>query len=98
MCYLKSLHLNNLYFTQPGKIMTITQNSRSIQNVFSVSILKKAFLTACVVGSILTAINHGDLILSGNPPPITKILLTYCVPFCVTIWGSYIGKNKITEG
>ena len=94
MCYSNSLHVNNLYFTQAVTIMTSTQNSRSIQNVFSVSILKKAFLTACVVGSILTAINHGDLILSGNPPPITKILLTYCVPFCVTIWGSYIGKKQ----
>ena len=30
---------------------------------------KKAFLTACVVGSILTAINHGDLILIGGFPP-----------------------------
>jgi hypothetical protein len=94
MCYLKPLYLNNLYFTQAGTIMTIAQIPCSIQNVFSVGILKKAFLTACVVGSILTAINHGDLILSGNPPPITKILLTYCVPFCVTIWGSYIGKKQ----
>lgn len=54
---------------------------------------KKAFLTACVVGTILAAINHGDTILSGKYPPITKILLTYCVPFCVTTWGSYLGKR-----
>ena len=74
--------------------MTIPQDTRSIHNVFSFSILKKAFLTACIIGSILTAINHGDLILSGNPPPTMKILLTYCVPFCVTIWGSYIGKKQ----
>ena len=59
---------------------------------------KKAFLTACVVGTILAAINHGDTILSGEYPPIAKILLTYCVPFCVTTWGSYLGKrDKILQ-
>ena len=54
---------------------------------------KKAFFTACVVGSILTTINHGDNILAGDFPPILKVLLTYCVPFCVTTWGSYLGKK-----
>ena len=54
---------------------------------------KKAFLTACVVGTILTMINHGDNILNGNFPPFIKVFLTYCVPFCVTTWGSYLGKK-----
>ena len=59
---------------------------------------RKALLTACVVGTILAAINHGDTILSGDYPPIAKILLTYCVPFCVTTWGSYLGKrDKILQ-
>ena len=55
---------------------------------------QKAFLTACVVGSILTLINHGDTILSGQFPPLWKVFLTYCVPFCVTTWGSYLGKRS----
>lgn len=54
---------------------------------------KKAFFTACVVGTILATINHGDNILAGNYPPLIKILLTYCVPFFVTTWGSYLGKR-----
>ena len=54
---------------------------------------KKAFFTACVVGTILATINHGDTILAGNYPPLIKILLTYCVPFFVTTWGSYLGKR-----
>jgi hypothetical protein len=54
---------------------------------------KKAFFTALVVGTVLTAINHGDVIFSGNYPPPLKVLLTYCVPFCVTTWGSYLGKK-----
>ena len=33
---------------------------------FSNGTPKKAFLTACVVGTILTAINHGDVISCGS--------------------------------
>ena len=54
---------------------------------------KKAILTALVVGTLLTAINHGDLILSGLAPPVWKVLLTYCVPYCVTTWGAITGKR-----
>jgi len=53
----------------------------------------KAFYTAVVVGTILTMINHGDIILQGNWPPFIKIALTYCVPYCVTTWGAIIGKK-----
>ena len=53
---------------------------------------KKAFFTALVVGTILTAINHGDVIVSGGFPPALKIILTYCVPYCVTTWGAATGK------
>ncbi len=52
----------------------------------------KAFLTACVVGTILITINHGDNILAGNYPHPLKIVLTYCVPYCVTTWGAITGK------
>lgn len=53
---------------------------------------KKAALTAIVVGSVLTAINHGDVIMNGQPPPLLKVFLTYCVPYCVTTWGALTGK------
>ena len=54
---------------------------------------KKAIMTALVVGTILTTINHGDVILAGNPPYFLKIILTYCVPYCVTTWGAILGKR-----
>ena len=54
---------------------------------------RKALLTACVVGTVLTIINHGDNIMSGIYPPPWKVLLTYCVPFCVTTWGAFLGKR-----
>ena len=53
---------------------------------------KKAALTALLVGTILTAINHGDLILYGLTPDPWKVILTYCVPYCVTTWGAATGK------
>ena len=54
---------------------------------------KKALLTALVVGTILTAINHGDTILAGDWPPAMKVVLTYCTPYCVTTWGAITGKR-----
>ena len=52
----------------------------------------KAFLTACVVGTLLTSINHGDQILAGNFPHPVKVALTYCVPYIVTTRGAITGK------
>jgi hypothetical protein len=63
------------------------------QLVFGDGTPKKALLTALVVGSLLITINHGDLIVAGLLPPVWKILLTYCVPYCVTTWGAVIGKR-----
>ena len=53
---------------------------------------KKAAMTALIVGTILAVINHGDVLIAGETPPIAKILLTYCVPYCVTTWGAVTGK------
>jgi hypothetical protein len=43
-----------------------------------------------IVGTILVAINQGDLLLAGNLPLDTlwKIPLTYCVPYCVSTYAS----------
>ena len=56
---------------------------------------KRAFMTALVVGTILTLINHGDVILEGGSLNYVKVSLTYCVPFCVTTWGALHGKRVI---
>ena len=54
---------------------------------------QKAVMTALVVGTILAIINHGDFILKGESINFFKILLTYCVPYCVTTWGAIHGKR-----
>ena len=60
---------------------------------FSDGTPQKAVMTALVVGTILTTINHGDVILRGESINYYKIILTYCVPYCVTTWGAIHGKR-----
>ena len=60
---------------------------------FSDGTPQKAVMTSFVVGTILAIINHGDFILKGESINYFKILLTYCVPYCVTTWGAIHGKR-----
>jgi hypothetical protein len=59
------------------------------------SLLRRSLLTALVVGTILTAINQGNIIAASHFPPnlFWKIPLTYCVPFCVATWGALINSR-----
>ena len=52
-------------------------------------------LTALVVGTILTAINQGNVIAQGDLPSSLawKVPLTYAVPFCVATWGALINSR-----
>lgn len=52
------------------------------------STVRRALAVAAVVGTVLIAINHGDLILRGGAPPVWKIVLTYFVPYAVSSWSS----------
>ncbi len=53
-------------------------------------VVVRALRVAVIVGTILAAINQGDLLLSGNLAPgiIGKIVLTYCVPYAVSTYAS----------
>jgi hypothetical protein len=61
-------------------------------------LLRRSFLTALVVGTILTAINQGNILLHGDFPAVLawKIPLTYSVPFCVATWGALINSRLAT--
>ena len=65
----------------------------AVQLAFGHGTPKKALITALVIGTILTGINHGDTILLGEFPHPYKILLTYCMPYVVTTWGAILGKR-----
>lgn len=47
-----------------------------------------AIRISLIVGTILTTINQGDVIMSGNWPPLWKLLLTYMVPYCVSSYSA----------
>jgi hypothetical protein len=49
--------------------------------------LKRSLLTSLVVGTVLSAINQGDVVLAGEAPNLVKIGLNYLVPFCVVTYG-----------
>jgi hypothetical protein len=57
--------------------------------IFHRPYLRRTVGAALVVGSVLFAINHLDVVLAGQADwrVWLKGLLTYCVPFCVSNWG-----------
>ena len=73
--------------------ISYSNKPKFFQSAFGDGTPKKAFFTALFVGSILTIINHVDVLFSGNFPNLIKVFLTYCVPYCVTTWGSILGKR-----
>jgi hypothetical protein len=52
-----------------------------------------------IVGTILVAINQGDLLLAGTVSidALWKILLTYCVPYCVSTYASVSAIRSASE-
>lgn len=52
-------------------------------------IVMRGLKVAAIVGTVLVAINQGDLILGGrlDASAVWKIPLTYLVPYCVATYG-----------
>jgi len=62
----------------------------ALRRALSWPIARRSLLTRLIVGSILNIINQGDaLVRSGGAIDWWKLLLTYCVPFCVATFGAY---------
>jgi hypothetical protein len=63
-------------------------------------LLRRSLLTALVVGTVLTAINQSGPILRGDvsAPLAGRIILTYCVPFCVATWGALVNTRVRVPG
>ena len=58
-------------------------------------LLRRSFLTALVVGTVLTAVNNGGVIASGDLPLALswKVPLTYSSPFLVATWGGIVNAR-----
>lgn len=62
--------------------------------------IRRALAVAGVIGTILTVINQGDLLLRGQITLVglVKILLTYLVPFCVSVYSVVtMSRERPTE-
>lgn len=61
------------------------------------AVMRRAFITALIVGTLLTTINQGDHIIVGDVTPgmLLKAALTFCVPFVVSTSGA-LGAARIT--
>ena len=58
--------------------------------------LKRSGIAALVVGTILTLLNQGDILLAGQWHGALhwKIPLTYCVPFLVATYGALVNSRR----
>ena len=56
----------------------------------------RAGKVALIVGTILVAINQGDVIVAGaiTTEHWFKIVLTYCVPYCVSTYSAVGAERK----
>lgn len=62
------------------------------------SVIKRALLSALIVGVILITINHGDAILHGqiDQERSLQILLTLCVPYLVSTFPVSVRSDTCT--
>ena len=58
--------------------------------------LRRSFIVAVVVGTILTLLNQGDIIFAGSwqGSLYWKVPITYLVPFCVATYGALSNSRR----
>jgi hypothetical protein len=49
---------------------------------------KRSFIVALIVGTILNLINQGDALVAGARLNLTKLILTFVVPYAVATYGA----------
>jgi hypothetical protein len=59
---------------------------------------RRSFAVALIVGTILNLINQGDALLSGAELNVTKIILTFAVPYCVATYGAVSYRLRAGSG
>jgi hypothetical protein len=61
----------------------------ALERTFTGPVVRRSLVVALVVGTALNVINQGPEMLSGGSPILSKLTLTYVVPFLVASYGSY---------
>lgn len=69
--------------------------SRLIKFALTKSNLRRAIVMALSVGTLLAAINHYDMFVSGQYPTrrLIQVLVTYLVPFLVSLVSSVLADR-----
>ncbi|MCH8814511.1 MAG: nitrate/nitrite transporter NrtS [Chloroflexi bacterium] len=60
----------------------------------------RSLTVTALIGTLLIAINHGNVIVEGNVPDslVWKVPLTYSVPYCVATFGAIMNARRQTVG
>ena len=72
-------------------------NRKALKKCLGGSILIRSLTVAIVIGTLLNAINQGDVVLAGQVPNLAKLALTYLVPFLVATYGAYSALASIPD-
>lgn len=80
-----------LAWSTPAEALRLLAAGRTVRAAGPVSLL---------VGSILSALNQGWVILSGDVPATTiaRIAVNFAVPFCVASYGLLAGRRSRQPG
>jgi hypothetical protein len=68
--------------------MNRLQLARICRYCASDGVPRRSFFVALVVGTILNLINQGDALFGAGHLNLTKIILTFAVPYCVATYGA----------
>ncbi len=60
-----------------------------LRKALSMPVMRRSIVIALIVGTILVAINQGDLLVSGQGLVWWKVGLTYLVAFLVSTYGAW---------
>jgi hypothetical protein len=67
---------------QPGRW------KRAYRYAVSAGVPRRSLVVAAAVGTVLNLINQGDRMVSGQGVDLTKLALTYIVPYFVSTYGA----------
>ena len=65
--------------------------------MFERGIVRRSLILAAIVGTILNVINQGDALFAGEHLVAWKIVLTYCVPYCVATYGAVTARLEMMK-
>ena len=92
----RPLPLGEGHVLKSSAATTATLIKCRICTLIHIPMLKKSFITATIVGVILTGLNQGDVILYGpvSTNLLWKIPLTFLVPFCVATFSALANTRR----